>query len=211
MARYIGPTCKLARREGADLSLKSPARALDSKCKLEQKPGQHGAGMGGRRSKLSDYALQLREKQKVTRISGLLERQFRNYYKKASTRKGNTGENLLQLLETRLDNVVYRMGFAVTRPAARQLVSHRGVTVNGKPVNLPSYQVKAGDAIALSEKAQKQMRVQEALTISSTMDLSPSWIEVDSKKFSGVFKAVPDRGDLPADINEALIVELYSK
>jgi small subunit ribosomal protein S4 len=209
MARYIGPTCKLARREGADLSLKSPTRALDSKCKLEQKPGQHGPT--ARRGKLSDYATQLREKQKVKRIYGLLERQFRNYYKKASNRKGNTGENLLQLLETRLDNVVYRMGFAVTRPSARQLVSHRGVTVNGKPVNLPSYQVKAGDAIALSEKAQKQMRVQEALNVSSSMDLSPSWVEVDQKKFSGVFKAVPDRGDLPADINEALIVELYSK
>ena len=211
MARYIGPTCKLARREGADLSLKSPARALDSKCKLEQKPGQHGAGTGARRSKLSDYAVQLREKQKVKRIYGLLERQFRNYYKKASTKKGNTGENLLQLLETRLDNVIYRMGFAVTRPAARQLVSHRGVLVNGKPVNLPSYQVKAGDAIALSEKAQKQLRVQEALTVAEQHDLNPSWVEVDAKKFSGVFKAVPDRADLPADINEALIVELYSK
>jgi small subunit ribosomal protein S4 len=211
MARYIGPTCKLARREGADLGLKSPARALDSKCKLEQKPGQHGAGTGARRSKLSDYATQLREKQKVKRIYGLLERQFRNYYKKASTKKGNTGENLLQMLETRLDNVVYRMGFAVTRPAARQLVSHRGVTVNGKPVNLPSYAVKAGDAIALSERAQKQLRVQESLTVSGQMDLSPSWIEVDAKKFAGVFKAVPDRADLPADINEALIVELYSK
>ena len=210
MARYIGPTCKLARREGADLSLKSPARALDSKCKLEQKPGQHGA-TNTRKGKLSDYATQLREKQKVKRIYGLLERQFRNYYKKASTKKGNTGENLLQLLETRLDNVVYRMGFAITRPAARQLVSHRGVTVNGQVVNLPSYQVKAGDAIALSEKAQKQMRVQEALDVSSQMDLSPGWVEVDSKKFAGVFKAVPDRGDLPADINEALIVELYSK
>ena len=211
MARYIGPTCKLARREGADLGLKSPARALDSKCKLEQKPGQHGAGTGARRSKLSDYATQLREKQKVKRIYGLLERQFRNYYKKASTKKGNTGENLLQMLETRLDNVVYRMGFAVTRPAARQLVSHRGVTVNGKPVNLPSYAVKAGDAIALSEKAQKQLRVQESLTVAGQLDLSPSWVEVDSKKFAGVFKAVPDRADLPADINEALIVELYSK
>jgi len=211
MARYIGPTCKLARREGADLGLKSPARALDSKCKLEQKPGQHGAGTGARRSKLSDYATQLREKQKVKRIYGLLERQFRNYYKKASTKKGNTGENLLQMLETRLDNVVYRMGFAVTRPAARQLVSHRGVTVNGKPVNLPSYAVKAGDAIALSEKAQKQLRVQESLTVSGQLDLSPSWVEVDSKKFAGVFKAVPDRADLPTDINEALIVELYSK
>jgi len=211
MARYIGPTCKLARREGADLGLKSPARALDSKCKLEQKPGQHGAGTGARRSKLSDYATQLREKQKVKRIYGLLERQFRNYYKKASTKKGNTGENLLQLLETRLDNVVYRMGFAITRPAARQLVSHRGVTVNGKAVNLPSYQVKAGDAIALAERAQKQLRVQESLTVSAQMDLSPAWVEVDSKKFAGVFKAVPDRADLPSDINEALIVELYSK
>ena len=210
MARYIGPTCKLARREGADLGLKSPARALDSKCKLEQKPGQHGATMT-RKGKLSDYATQLREKQKVKRIYGLLERQFRNYYKKASTKKGNTGENLLQLLETRLDNVVYRMGFAVTRPSARQLVSHRGVLVNGKPVNLPSYQVKAGDAITLSEKVQKQLRVQEALTVAEQHDLTPSWIEVDSKKFAGVFKAVPDRADLPADINEALIVELYSK
>ena len=210
MARYIGPPCQLARREGADLGLKSPARALDSKCKLEQKPGQHGATMT-RKGKLSDYATQLREKQKVKRIYGLLERQFRNYYKKASTKKGNTGENLLQLLETRLDNVVYRMGFAVTRPAARQLVSHRGVTVNGKSVNLPSYAVKAGDAIALSERAQKQLRVQESLTVSGQMDLSPSWIEVDAKQFAGVFKAVPDRADLPSDINEALIVELYSK
>ena len=210
MARYIGPTCKLARREGADLGLKSPARALDSKCKLEQKPGQHGASVT-RKGKLSDYATQLREKQKVKRIYGLLERQFRNYYKKASTKKGNTGENLLQLLETRLDNVVYRMGFAITRPSARQLVSHRGVTVNGKPVNLPSYQVKAGDAIALSERAQKQLRVQESLTVFAQMDLSPAWVEVDSKNFAGVFKTVPDRADLPADINEALIVELYSK
>ena len=209
MARYIGPTCKLARREGADLSLKSPARALDSKCKLEQKPGQHGPT--ARKGKLSDYATQLREKQKVKRIYGLLERQFRNYYKKASNKKGNTGENLLQLLETRLDNVVYRMGFAVTRASARQLVSHRGVLVNGKYVNLPSYAVKAGDAIALSEKAQKQLRVQEALTVAQQMDLSPSWLDVDAGKFAGVFKAVPDRAELPSDINEALIVELYSK
>ena len=210
MARYLGPKLKLACREGADLSLKSPARALDSKCKLEQKPGQHGAA-GMKKGRLSDYATQLREKQKVKRIYGLLERQFRNYYKKASTKKGNTGENLLQLLETRLDNVVYRMGFAVTRPAARQLVSHRGVTVNGKPVNLPSYAVKAGDAIALSERAQKQLRVQESVTVAQQMDLSPAWVEVDAKKFAGVFKAVPDRAELPADINEALIVELYSK
>ena len=209
MARYIGPTCKLARREGADLSLKSPARALDSKCKLEQKPGQHGAN--ARKGKLSDYATQLREKQKVKRIYGLLERQFRNYYKKASTKKGNTGENLLRLLETRLDNVVYRMGFAVTRPAARQLVSHKGVMVNGKPVNLPSYAIRAGDSVTLSEKAQQQLRVKESLTVSEQMNLAPSWVEVDAGKFSGVFKAVPDRADLPSDINEALIVELYSK
>ena len=211
MARYIGPTCKLARREGADLGLKSPARALDSKCKLEQKPGQHGAGTGARRSKLSDYATQLREKQKVKRIYGLLERQVRSYYAKASRKKGNTGETLLQMLEQRLDNVVYRMGFAVTRPQARQLVSHKGVLVNGKAVNLPSYQVKAGDSIALTERAQKHLNVQEALNLSQQMDLVPSWCEVDAKKFAGVFKAVPDRADLPSDINEALIVELYSK
>jgi small subunit ribosomal protein S4 len=208
MARYIGPTCKLARREGADLSLKSPARAIDSKCKLEQKPGQHGAAKKG---KLSDYATQLREKQKVKRIYGLLERQFRNYYKKASTKKGNTGETLLQMLEQRLDNVIYRMGFAVTRPQARQLVSHKAVLVNGKAVNLPSYQVKAGDNIQLSERAQKYLNVQEALTLNQQMDLIPGWCEVDAKKFSGVFKSVPDRADLPSDINEALIVELYSK
>jgi len=209
MARYIGPTCKLARREGVDLSLKSPGRALDSKCKLEQKPGQHGAN--ARKGKLSDYATQLREKQKVKRIYGVLERQFRNYYKKASNKKGNTGENLLQMLETRLDNVVYRMGFAVTRPAARQLVSHRGVMVNGKVVNLPSYTVKAGDSITLSEKAAKQLRVKEALALAEQMNLMPSWVDVDTSKCSGVFKAVPDRADLPSDINEALIVELYSK
>src|SRR5688500_1566048 len=171
MARYIGPTCKLARREGADLGLKSSARALDSKCKLEQKPGQHGAT--ARKGKLSDYATQLREKQKVKRIYGLLERQFRNYYKKASTKKGNTGENLLQLLETRLDNVVYRMSFAITRPSARQLVSHRDVLVNGKSINLPTYQNKAGDAIKISEKAQNQLRVQESLTVSAQKNISP--------------------------------------
>lgn len=208
MARYIGPSCKLARREGADLGLKSPSRALDSKCKLEQKPGQHGAA---RKGKLSDYAVQLREKQKVKRIYGLLERQFRNYYKKASSRKGNTGESLLQLLESRLDNVVYRMGFAVTRAQARQLVSHGAVTLNGRAVNLASHQVSAGSVVALSDRAQRQLRVQEALTVSQEMDLAPSWVDVDAKKFSGVFKSQPDRSDLPSDINEALIVELYSK
>jgi len=209
MARYTGPTCKLARREGSDLNLKSPARAIDSKCKLEQKPGQHGPV--ARKGKLSDYATQLREKQKVKRIYGLLERQFHGYYAKAARGKGNTGESLLQMLERRLDNVVYRMGFAVTRPQARQLVSHKGVLVNGKPVNLPSYQVKAGDSIQLSEKAQKHLNVTEALNLSAQMDLTPGWCEVDAKKFTGVFKAIPDRADLPSDINEALIVELYSK
>src|SRR3546814_221833 len=210
MARYIGPTCKLARREGADLSLKSPTRALDSKCKLEQKPGQHGA-TNTRRGKLSDYATQLREKQKVKRIYGLLERQFRNYYKKASTRKGNTGENLLQLLETRLDNVVYRMGFAVNRPAARPLVSHRGITGKGAPGTRPSSQGSAVSAMSLSVGAREEPRLKVALTGSAAMDLSPSGVEVGSNKCGGVFKAVPERGDLPADINEALIVELYSK
>jgi small subunit ribosomal protein S4 len=210
MARYIGPTCKLARREGADLGLKSPARAIDSKCKLENKPGQHGAA-GARKGKLSDYATQLREKQKLKRIYGMLERQFRGYYAKAARRKGNTGDTLLQLLEMRLDNVVYRMGFAVTRPQARQMVSHCSVLVNGKSVNLASYQVKAGDTISLTERAQKHLAVQEALTISQQMDLVPGWMDVDAKKFTGVFKSVPERSDLPSDINEALIVELYSK
>ena len=208
MARYIGPTCKLARREGADLNLKSPARAVDSKCKLEQKPGQHGAA---RKGKMSDYAVQLREKQKVKRIYGLLERQFRSYYAKASRKKGNTGDSLLQMLEQRLDNVVYRMGFAVTRTQARQLVAHKAIEVNGKKVNLPSFQVKAGDQIAIVEKSRAQLRIQEALTLSQEMDLAPSWVEVDAKKFSGMFKSVPERSDLPSDINEALIVELYSK
>jgi small subunit ribosomal protein S4 len=208
MARYIGPTCKLARREGADLSLKSPARALDSKCKLEQKPGQHGAS---KRARLSDYAVQLREKQKVKRIYGLLERQFRNVYTKAANLRGNTGENLLRVLESRLDNVVYRMGFAVTRSQARQLVAHKAITVNGKSVNLASYAVKAGDEIAVAERARKQLRIQEALNLSQEMDLTPSWVEVDAKKMAGVLKSLPERADLPSDINENLIVELYSK
>jgi small subunit ribosomal protein S4 len=161
--------------------------------------------------RMSDYAVQLREKQKVKRIYGVLERQFANYYSKAATTKGNTGENLLQLLESRLDNVVYRMGFAVTRAQARQLVAHKAILVNGKKVNIPSYQVRAGDAIALTEKARTQLRVQEASTIFDTMDLRPIWVEVDAKKFEGTFKSVPERSDLPSDINEALIVELYSK
>ncbi|HVF63906.1 MAG TPA: 30S ribosomal protein S4 [Casimicrobiaceae bacterium] len=209
MARYLGPTCKLARREGADLSLKSPGRALDSKCKLEQKPGQHGAAT--KKGRLSDYAVQLREKQKVKRIYGLLERQFRNVYTKAAGQKGNTGENLLRILEQRLDNIVYRMGFAVTRSQARQLVSHKSVMVNGKKVNLPSYEVKAGDEVAITERARKQLRIQEALTLSQQMDLTPGWVEVDPKGMTGTLKVSPERSDLPSDINENLIVELYSK
>ena len=208
MARYIGPTCKLARREGMDLSLKSPARGLDSKCKLNQPPGQHG---DSRRQRLSDYALQLREKQKVRRMYGVLERQFRNYYKEAARQKGATGENLLQLLEGRLDNVVYRMGFGVTRAQARQLVSHKGVEVNGKVCNIPSAQVAAGDRISIREKARKQLRIQEALTLARDLDTIPGWVDVDVDKMEGIFKAKPDRDDLPPDINENLIVELYSK
>ena len=171
MARYRGPTCKLARREGADLGLKSPARALDSKCNIETKPGQHGAAV--KRSRQSDFAVQMREKQKVKRIYGVLERQFSNYYAKASNQKGNTGENLLRLLETRLDNIVYRMGFAVTRAQARQLVAHKAVTVNGKKVNVPSYAVRTGDTVALTDSARAQLRVQEAVQLAESMDLRP--------------------------------------
>jgi small subunit ribosomal protein S4 len=208
MARYIGPTCKLARREGVDLELKSPARGLESKCKLNQLPGQHASS---RRMRLSDYALQLREKQKVRRIYGVLERQFRNYYKNAAKQKGATGENLLRLLECRLDNVVYRMGFAVTRAQARQMVSHKGISVNGRMVNIPSYQVKPEDVVAIRDKAKKQLRVKEAIKLAQEMDLVSPWLEVDGKKMEGVFKAYPDRQELSADINESLIVELYSK
>lgn len=208
MARYIGPTCKLARREGVDLELKSPARGLESKCKLAQLPGQHASS---RRMRLSDYALQLREKQKVRRIYGVLERQFRNYYKNAARQKGATGENLLRLLECRLDNVVYRMGFAVTRAQARQMVSHKGISVNGQTVNIPSYQVKPEDVVEIREKAKKQLRVKEAIKLSQEMNLVSPWLEVDGTKMEGVFKAYPDRQELSADINESLIVELYSK
>ena len=208
MARYIGPTCKLARREGVDLELKSPARGLESKCKLNQPPGQHGAS---RRVRLSDYALQLREKQKVRRIYGVLERQFRNYYKLAAKQRGATGENLLRLLESRLDNVVYRMGFAVTRAQARQMVSHKAIAVNGQTVNIPSFRVKPEDVVAIRDKAKEQLRVKEAVTLSQEMNLVPAWVEVDPKKLEGVFKAYPDRNELSADINESLIVELYSK
>ncbi|HCL3481935.1 TPA: 30S ribosomal protein S4 [Pseudomonas aeruginosa] len=206
MARYIGPKCKLSRREGTDLFLKSGARALDSKCKAENVPGQHGQ----RRGRLSDYGLQLREKQKVRRIYGVLERQFRGYYQEASRRKGSTGENLLQLLECRLDNVVYRMGFGSTRSESRQLVSHKAITVNGQTVNIPSYQVKAGDVVAVREKSKNQLRIAQALELSGQRG-RVEWVEVDLDKKAGTFKSAPARSDLSADINENLIVELYSK
>jgi len=206
MARYIGPKCKLSRREGTDLFLKSGVRALDSKCKMETKPGMHGAGRG----RLSDYGLQLREKQKVRRIYGILEKQFRGYYKEAARVKGATGENLLQLLETRLDNVVYRMGFGSTRAESRQLVSHKAIAVNGKTVNIASYQVKSGDVVAIREKAKAQLRVKGALELASQRS-DIAWIDVDAKKLEGTFKAVPERSELSAEINEQLIVELYSK
>jgi len=206
MARYIGPTCKLARREGTDLFLKSGVKALDSKCNLETKPGMHGAGRG----RLSDYGLQLREKQKVRRIYGVLEKQFRNYYKEASRLRGSTGENLLKLLECRLDNVVYRMGFGSTRAEARQIVSHRSIMVNGKVLNIPSYQVKPGDVVSVREKAKNQLRVRAALELAGQR-ADVGWVDVDSAKMEGVFKALPERQDLSQDINENLIVELYSK
>jgi len=206
MARYLGPKCKLSRREGTDLFLKSGVRPLESKCKLDVPPG----GAAQRRPRLSDYGTQLREKQKLRRMYGVLERQFRNYYKKAAQLKGSTGENLLQLLEGRLDNVVYRMGFASTRAEARQLVSHKGIEVNGRVVNIPSAQVSAGDAVGIREKAKKQLRIQNALEIASQVGL-PDWVDVDSKKMMGTFKTLPERQDILPDINENLVVELYSK
>ena len=206
MARYRGPKLKLARREGTDLFLKSGVRSIESKCKIETPPGQHGAA----RSRLSDYGVQLREKQKVRRIYGVLERQFRLYYKEAARRKGATGENLLRLLECRLDNVVYRMGFGATRQESRQLVSHKAILVNGEIVNIPSYIVTAEDVISVREKAKKQDRIKAAMELAGHRE-APVWIEVDEKKLEGVFKSVPERTDLPTEINENLIVELYSK
>jgi len=206
MARYLGPKLKLSRREGTDLFLKSGVRAIDTKCKLEAAPGQHGA----RRGRLSDYGVQLREKQKVRRMFGVLEKQFRNYYKEAARLKGNTGENLMQLLERRLDNVVYRMGFASTRAEARQLVSHKAIVVNGQVVNIPSFQVKPEDVVSIREKAKKQARIVAALELAEQRE-KPTWVEVDTKEMQGTFKRLPERSDLSADINEQLIVELYSK
>ncbi|MBV1914667.1 MAG: 30S ribosomal protein S4 [Pseudomonadales bacterium] len=206
MARYIGPTCKLARREGTDLLLKSGIRSLDSKCKAETPPGQHGA----QRGRLSDYGVQLREKQKLRRTYGVLEKQFRSYYKEAARQKGATGENLLVLLESRLDNVVYRLGFGSTRAESRQLVAHKSILVNGQTVNICSYQVSPGDVVSVREKAKKQSRIQSAMKIAEQRT-DISWIDLNAAKMEGVFKNVPDRDELPAEINENLIVELYSK
>ncbi|CAG9182682.1 30S ribosomal protein S4 [Cupriavidus respiraculi] len=207
MARYTGPKAKLSRREGTDLFLKSARRSLADKCKLDSKPGQHGRTSGAR---TSDYGTQLREKQKVKRIYGVLERQFRRYFAEADRRKGNTGENLLQLLETRLDNVVYRMGFGSTRAEARQLVSHKAILVNGQTLNVPSAQIKAGDVVAIREQSKKQVRIAESLSLAEQSGF-PTWVAVDAKKFEGTFKQVPDRADISGDINESLIVELYSR
>lgn len=207
MARYIGPKAKLSRREGTDLFLKSARRSLADKCKLDTKPGQHGRTSGAR---TSDYGNQLREKQKVKRIYGVLERQFRRYFAEAERRKGNTGENLLVLLESRLDNVVYRMGFGSTRAEARQLVSHKAILLNGNVANIPSMQVRPGDVVAIREKAKKQTRIQESLgLVAQTGQIS--WVSVDASKLEGTFKQAPDREEIGGDINESLIVELYSR
>lgn len=206
MARYLGPKCKLSRREGTDLFLKSGVRPIDSKCKAETIPGQHGA----RRGRLSDYGVQLREKQKVRRTYGVLEKQFRGYYKEAARLKGATGENLLQLLECRLDNVVYRMGFGSTRAEARQLVAHKSITVNGEVVNIASYRVSEGDSVAIRQKAKEQLRIKSALELASQRN-AIDWVTVDQNKLEGQFTRKPEREDLPSEINENLIVELYSK
>ena len=206
MARYIGPKCKLSRREGTDLFLKSRVRSIESKCNMEKQPGQSS----DRRRRLSDYGLQLREKQKMRRMYGVMEKQFRNYYKQAAQEKGATGDNLFRLLEQRLDNVVYRMGFGSTRSEARQLVSHKAIEVNGKIVNVPSYRVRAEDVVSIREKARKQVRIQSAISLAEQYGFA-DWIEVDIKGMTGTFKRLPDRSELPAEVNEQLVVELYSK
>ena len=206
MARYIGPKCKLSRREGTDLFLKSARRSLDTKCKLDSRPGQHGA----KSTRISEYGTQLREKQKIRRMYGVLERQFRTYFDKAIQKRGATGENLLQMLESRLDNVVYRMGFASTRSEARQLVSHKAIEVNGKPVNIPSYLLRAADVVSVREKSRAQLRIKASLDLAEQNGF-PSWVEVDPKNFKGTFKSLPDRAEFANDVNEQLVVELYSK
>lgn len=207
MARYTGPKCKLSRREGIDLFLKSARRPIDSKCKFDSKPGQHGRTSGAR---TSDYGLQLREKQKLKRMYGVLEKQFRKYFKEAERRRGNTGETLIQLLESRLDNVVYRMGFGSTRAEARQLVAHGAIELNGHKADIPSMLINAGDVISVREKSQKQLRIKESMDLAASIGL-PQWVEVESGKFSGVFKQAPERADVAQDIDESLVVELYSR
>jgi small subunit ribosomal protein S4 len=206
VARYIGPKCKLSRREGTDLFLKSARRSLDTKCKLDSRPGQHGA----KSTRISEYGTQLREKQKIRRMYGVLERQFRTYFDKAIAKRGATGEVLLQMLESRLDNVVYRMGFASTRAEARQLVSHKAIEVNGKPVNIPSYLLRATDVVTVREKSRAQLRIKSSLDLAEQNGF-PSWVEVDAKNFKGTFKQLPDRAEFASDVNEQLVVELYSK
>jgi small subunit ribosomal protein S4 len=207
LARYIGPNCKLSRREGTDLFLKSARRSLDSKCKLESKPGQHGRTSG---SRTSDFGLQLREKQKLKRMYGVLERQFRRYFQEAERRRGNTGETLIQLLESRLDNVVYRMGFGSTRAEARQLVNHRAIELNGHTADIASMLVQAGDVVSVREKAKSQIRIKESVDLATGNGL-PQWVEVDATKLTGVYKQVPDRQDVAHDVNESMVVELYSR
>ena len=207
MARYLGPKCKLSRREGTDLFLKSGIKPIESKCKLNSIPGSK---VGSRRERLSDYGNQLREKQKLRRMYGVMEKQFRNYYKKASKLKGSTGENLLKLLEGRLDNMVYRMGFAVTRAEARQLVSHKSIMVNGRVINIPSYQVNASDEISVTDKGKEQLRVKNAVNISSQLGIS-EWLSVDQKKLKGIVNSIPERDDILPDIQENLVVEFYLK
>jgi small subunit ribosomal protein S4 len=207
VARLLGPKAKLSRREGTDLFLKSARRSLSDKVKFDSKPGQHGRTSGQR---MSDFGLQLREKQKVKRMYGVMERQFRRYFEEADRRKGNTGANLLFILESRLDNVVYRMGFASTRAEARQLVSHKAMLVNGQSVNIPSYLIKVGDVISVRDKSKKQVRIAEALELAAQVGF-PAWIETNKDKAEGTFKKVPDRDEFASDINESLIVELYSR
>ncbi|MBL78764.1 MAG: 30S ribosomal protein S4 [Nitrosomonadaceae bacterium] len=206
MARYLGPTCKLSRREGTDLFLKSRGNPIENKCKLDQIPGQHGH----HKSRESEYAHQLRAKQRIRRMYGILEKQFSNYYFAADKRKGVTGVNLLKMLEQRLDNVVYRMGYGSTRAESRQLVSHKAILVNGKTLNIPSYQVQEGDTVEVREKSKKQVRIVAAMSVAEQLGL-PKWVEVNVKNLSGVFKRVPDRDELSPELEEQLVIELYSK
>lgn len=206
MARYLGPKCRISRRLGTDLGLKSRQRDIETKCNMTTQPGMHVQ----KRSRKTGHGVQMDEKQKFKYMYGVLERQFRRYYAEAARQKGVTGETLMKLLECRLDNVVYRMGFACTRAEARQLVGHKGILVNGKRVNIPSYQLAANDVVEVKESAKAQVRIQDALKMAESAGF-PDWVEVDSTKMVGTFKRVPERSDLPAELNEQLVVELYAK